>query len=74
MAIASTPLAVAAYGAAFPADGARAAALAACARDEAAFNRWFAADRAACYARLLEPLPAPPPPVPRRLQVASREG
>ncbi|MBV8776881.1 MAG: hypothetical protein JO258_06760 [Alphaproteobacteria bacterium] len=65
--VAVAPVAVAIYRDAFPADPARRAALAACAQD-AGFNRLIAADRARCYAQALSPA-APPPPVPRRLQI-----
>ncbi len=49
--IAVAPVAATVYAEAYPADPARAAALAACARDDPGFDRLHAADRAACYRR-----------------------
>ena len=69
MLLALLPALVTIYGEAYPADPDKQIALKACAREQPAFNRFLRAQRAHCYARL-QPLPAAPPLVPRRVQVA----
>jgi len=68
MLLALLPALVTIYGEAYPAAPSKQMALAACAREETAFNRFLKAERAHCYARL-QIAPASPSPVPRRIQV-----
>jgi hypothetical protein len=68
--LALTPALSTIYHEAYPAEQAKRAALAVCARTEPGFNRLFAEERARCYARLLPAPPNEPAVVPRLEQVA----
>jgi len=68
--LALAPAASTIYGEAFPQDNAKRAALAACASADPGFSRLTAADRAACYVRLLHPPQVDSPLPPRRQELA----
>jgi len=70
LAVALAPAVMTVYREAFPAEAAKRAALAACARADPGFDRLIASDRAQCYARRL-PAAETPQPVPRRGEIAS---
>jgi hypothetical protein len=69
IALALSPAIGAIYGAAFPAEPEKRAALAACAQDKPGFDRLLADERAKCYARQL-PTPEAPERVPRSEEIA----
>jgi hypothetical protein len=66
--LALAPAISAVYGEAYPAEAAKRAALAVCARSDPGFDRFYAGQRAQCYARQLSPPPIAPA-VPRRQQL-----
>jgi len=70
--LALAPAASTIYREAFPQDSVRRAALAACASSDPGFSRLTAADRAACYARLLHPPQVDSPLQPRHQELADR--
>jgi hypothetical protein len=69
--VALAPAASVVYRDAFPVEAAHRDALTACARSDTGFNRLIAADRAECYAHLLQPAPEKAPLVPRRREIAA---
>ena len=68
--LALAPVVSTIYGEAYPGDGAKRAALDACALADPGFNRLNAGERARCYARVLQTPPADSPQAPRREEIA----
>jgi len=68
IALALVPAVSTIYGEAYPAEAAKRAALAVCAQSDPGFDRFYAGQRAQCYARQLS-APRVAPAVPRREQL-----